>query len=76
MEPTEADNNNNYNKEPLPENKKPNPKTDPLNRGWNTSLKDHKNPVIRGLARTSYTVYIIVMVVGLILAFIVGLFLV
>ncbi len=75
MEPTEADNNN-YDKEPLSDNKKPNPKTDPLNRGWNTSLKDHKNPVIRGLAHTSYTVYFIVMAIGLILAFVVGLFLV
>lgn len=76
MEPKETNNDKNKNQEPLSQKKKPNPKTDPLNRGWNTSLKDHKNPVIRGMARTSYTVYFIVMVVGLILAFVVGLFLV
>ena len=50
-------------------------KTDPLNLDF-TSLREHKNSTVRFFARTGYTVWIIVMVVGLILAFIVSLFLV
>ncbi|MDT0686816.1 hypothetical protein [Autumnicola psychrophila] len=37
-----------------------------------TSYRDHKNPVIRALSRTGYTVWIVVMAIGLILAFIVS----
>ncbi|MDT0648251.1 hypothetical protein RM545_16275 [Zunongwangia sp. F260] len=37
-----------------------------------TSYRDHKNPVIRALSRTGYTVWIIVMGIGLLLAFIVS----
>ncbi len=38
-----------------------------------TSLKDHKNPIVRGLAHAGFWVWIIVMAVGLGLAFIVSL---
>ncbi|MEP6262647.1 MAG: hypothetical protein ABJ092_13815 [Gillisia sp.] len=51
-------------------------KTDPLNMDHLTPLRDHDNSVVRFFAKTGYTVWIIVMVVGLILAFIVSLFLV
>ncbi len=64
------------NLDPIPSKKKRNRKTDPLNIGFKTPLKDHKNPIIRGFARTGYTVWIVVMVVGLTLAFIAALFLV
>ncbi len=50
-------------------------KTDPLNMK-RPPLKDHSNPMVRGFAKTSYTVWIIVMAVGLFLAFVVSLFLV
>lgn len=40
-----------------------------------TSLRQHKNPFIRTTARAGYTVWIVVMAVGLLLAFIVSLFL-
>lgn len=50
-------------------------KTDPLNMDL-TPLREHKNSIVRFFARTGYTVWIIVMVVGLFLAFIVSLFLV
>lgn len=38
-----------------------------------SSLKDHKNPLIRGFAHVGFWVWIIVMAVGLGLAFIVSL---
>lgn len=75
MEPKDSADNKRE-QEPLPKKRQPNTKTDPLNMRWNSSLKDHNNRVVRGFARTSYTVWIVVMVLGLILAFIVGLFLV
>lgn len=50
-------------------------KTDPLNMN-RPPLKDHSNPVIRGFAKTGYTIWIIVLAVGLFLAFVVSLFLV
>ncbi len=50
-------------------------KTDPLNMNQ-PPLKDHSNPMIRGFARTGYTIWIIVLAVGLFLAFVVSLFLV
>jgi hypothetical protein len=50
-------------------------KTDPLNMN-RPSLKDHSNPMIRGFAKAGYTVWIIVLAVGLFLAFVVSLFLV
>lgn len=50
-------------------------KTDPLNMN-KPPLKDHSNPVIKGFAKAGYTVWIIVLAVGLFLAFVVGLFLV
>lgn len=40
-----------------------------------TSLRKHKNPFIRTTARAGYTIWIVVMAVGLLLAFIVSLFL-
>ncbi len=40
-----------------------------------TSLKKHRNPFIRGTAKAGYTVWIIIMVVGVSLAFIVSVFL-
>ena len=67
---------NKENRNPIPKKKKRNRKTDPLNIGFKTPLKDHKNPIIRGFARTGYTIWLVVMVVGLILAFIVSVFLV
>lgn len=45
------------------------------NKKVKTSLKDHSNPLIRSIARVSYTVWLIVMAVGMSLAFIVALFL-
>lgn len=51
-------------------------KTDPLNMDHLTPLREHDNSLVRFFARTGYTVWILVMVVGLILAFIVSLFLV
>ena len=62
--------------DPNPKEKKRNRKTDPLNIGFKTSLKEHKNPLIRGFARTGYTVWIVVMVLGVIMAFIAAIFLV
>lgn len=59
-----------------PYKKKRNRKTDPLNIGFKTPLKDHKNPIIRAFAKTGYTVWIVVMFVGLTLAFIAAIFLV
>lgn len=50
-------------------------KTDPLNMN-RPPLKDHSNPMIRGFAKTGYTIWIIVLAVGLFLAFVVSLFLV
>ncbi|CAN5294433.1 hypothetical protein BH23BAC2_BH23BAC2_10850 [soil metagenome] len=50
-------------------------KTDPLNMK-RPPLKEHSNPVVRGFAKAGYTVWIIVMAVGLFLAFVVSLFLV
>ena len=50
-------------------------KTDPLNMDHLTPLREHDNSIVRFFAKTGYTVWIIVMVVGLILAFIVSLFL-
>lgn len=50
-------------------------KTDPLNMK-RPPLKDHSNRMVRGFAKTGYTVWIIVMAVGLFLAFVVSLFLV
>ena len=50
-------------------------KTDPLNM-QRPPLKDHSNPMIRGFAKAGYTVWIIVLAVGLFLAFVVSLFLV
>ncbi len=61
---------------PISYKKKRTRKTDPLNIGFKTPLKEHKNPIIRGLARTGYTVWIVMMVVGVIMAFIVAIFLV
>ena len=60
----------------IPSKNKRNRKTDPLNRGFKTPLKEHRNPLIRGFAKTGYTIWIVVMVVGLILAFIIAIFLV
>ena len=37
-----------------------------------TSYRDHKNPIIRALSRTGYTVWIIGMAIALVLAFIVS----
>lgn len=39
------------------------------------SLRQHKNPFIRTTARAGYTIWIVVMAVGLLLAFVVSLFL-
>ncbi len=50
-------------------------KTDPLNMN-RPPLKDHNNRMVRGFAKASYTVWIIVLAVGLFLAFVVSLFLV
>lgn len=50
-------------------------KTDPLNM-QRPPLKDHSNRMVRGFAKTGYTIWIIVLAVGLFLAFVVGLFLV
>jgi len=50
-------------------------KTDPLNM-QRPPLKNHSNPMIRGFAKTGYTIWIIVLAVGLFLAFVVSLFLV
>ena len=50
-------------------------KTDPLNMN-RAPLKDHSNQMIKGFARAGYTVWIIVLAVGLFLAFVVSLFLV
>lgn len=50
-------------------------KTDPLNM-QRPPLKDHSNPLIRNFAKTGYTIWIIVLAVGLFLAFVVSLFLV
>lgn len=50
-------------------------KTDPLNM-QRPPLKDHSNRMIRGFAKTGYTIWIIVLAVGLFLAFVVSLFLV
>lgn len=59
--------------------KKENPvrssKTDPLNMDHLTPLREHDNSIVRFFARTGYTVWIIVMAVGLLLAFIVSFFL-
>ena len=68
----------NISKEKLNPNpkKKRNRKTDPLNIGFKNPLKEHKNPLIRGFARTGYTVWIVVMVLGIIMAFIAAIFLV
>lgn len=63
--------------EPVTENpEKPSrSKTDPLNM-QRPPLKDHSNPLIRNFAKTGYTIWIIVLAVGLFLAFVVSLFLV
>ncbi|MDT0648894.1 hypothetical protein [Autumnicola edwardsiae] len=37
-----------------------------------TSYRKHKNPVIRALSKTGYTVWIVVMAIGLLMAFIVS----
>lgn len=74
---SEKDTHSNKEKQdPVPYKKKRNRKTDPLNIGFKTPLKDHKNPIIRAFARTGYTIWIVVMVVGLTLAFIASIFLV
>ena len=39
-----------------------------------TSYKEHKNPIIRSIARTGYTVWLVVMGIGIVLAFIVSVF--
>jgi len=69
--------NTNRNKE-TPKNKKPrvsSSKTDPLNMNHLTPLREHDNSIVRFFARTGYTVWIVVMAVGLLLAFIVSFFL-
>ncbi|MFO8146470.1 MAG: hypothetical protein ACQEWG_06895 [Bacteroidota bacterium] len=76
MKPEEDTHSNKAKQDPVPFEKKRNRKTDPLNIGFKTPLNEHKNPIIRGLARTGYTIWIVVMVVGVTLAFIVSIFLV
>lgn len=76
MKPEEDTHSDKEKQGPHPYKKKRNRKTDPLNIGFKTPLKDHKNPIIRAFARTGYTVWIVVMVVGLTLAFIAAIFLV
>ncbi|MFO7720437.1 MAG: hypothetical protein R6W85_08360 [Gillisia sp.] len=76
MKPKEDAHSNKENQDAIPYKKKRNRKTDPLNIGFKTPLNEHKNAIIRGLAKTGYTIWIVVMVVGLILAFIVSIFLV
>lgn len=76
MKPEEDTQDNKENPDPIPYKKKRNRKTDPLNIGFKTPLNEHKNPIIRGFAKTSYTIWIVVMVVGIILAFVVAIFLV
>ena len=76
MKPEEDAQANKEKKDSIPYKKRRNRKTDPLNIGFKTPLNEHKNPIIRGLARTGYTIWIVVMVVGIIMAFIVGIFLV
>ena len=39
-----------------------------------SSYKEHKNPIIRAIARTGYTVWLVVMGIGIVLAFIVSVF--
>ncbi len=76
MKPEEDAQPNKEKEDSIPYKKRRNRKTDPLNIGFKTPLNEHKNPIIRGLARTGYTIWIVVMVVGIIMAFIVGIFLV
>ncbi len=76
MKPEEDAQANKEKEDSIPYKKRRNRKTDPLNIGFKTPLNEHKNPIIRGLARTGYTIWIVVMVVGIIMAFIVGIFLV
>lgn len=76
MKPKEDAQSNKENQGSIPDKEKRNPKTDPLNIGFKTPLKEHKNRIIRGFARTGYTIWIVVMVGGIIMAFIVGIFLV
>ena len=64
-----------HNKPTNTEKKARRSKTDPLNMDHLTPLSEHDNSIVRFFAKTGYTVWIIVMVVGLILAFIVSLFL-
>ncbi len=61
---------------PLKKNPRRSSKTDPLNMKHLTPLREHENSIVRFFARTGYTVWIIVMTLGLLLAFIVSLFLV
>lgn len=76
MRPEDDAQTNKEKPDPISYKKKRNPKTDPLNIGFKTPLKEHKNPIIRSFAKTGYTIWIVVMVVGIILAFIVGILLV
>jgi hypothetical protein len=50
---------------------KQDPEEEPVKKSSN--LKDHKNPLIRGFAHVGFWVWISVMAVGLLLAFIVSL---
>lgn len=75
MNPTNSANPRDPNKKSVPENGKGAekfPNDSPSTKKGPTSLREHPNKVIRFFARAGITVWIIVMGIGMILAFVVS----
>ncbi len=78
MSPTNSDNPSDQNKKSVTDNAIPSAKHQNNTSGTkkeSTPLREHPNKFIRFFARAGFTVWIIVMVVGLSIAFVVSVFL-
>lgn len=68
----------NSNRNPDPQNRTTGTgdmKSSAKNKKKRTPLKEHSNPLVRSFAKTSYTVWVVVMAVGMFLAFVIAIFL-
>jgi hypothetical protein len=78
MSPTNSANSGDQNKKSVPDNGKGSvkpPNDTPNTKKGGTSLREHPNKFIRFFARAGFTVWIIVMAIGLAIAFVVSVFL-
>ena len=49
-------------------------KSSAKNKKPRTPLKEHSNPLVRSFAKMSYTVWVVVMAIGMFLAFVIAIF--